>query len=75
MCAGHIPLRVAGAQIPLLPINHIQAHALSARLECAVEYPFLSLVISGGHTALMLAEVSALCVGCVCVMFGSDHYL
>ena len=37
---------------PLYGINHFQAHVLVARMEQAVEYPFLALLISGGHTAL-----------------------
>lgn len=39
--------------LPFLPINHLEAHALSARLTEGVDYPFLLLLISGGHSALI----------------------
>ena len=41
----------------LVPINHLEAHALSVRLTENVEFPYLLLLISGGHTQLV--EVSA----------------
>lgn len=41
----------------LVPVNHLEAHALSVRLTENVEFPYLLLLISGGHTQLV--EVSA----------------
>jgi N6-L-threonylcarbamoyladenine synthase len=41
---------------PLIAVNHLEAHALSARLVEAVEFPFLLLLISGGHCQLVAAE-------------------
>jgi len=41
---------------PFLAINHLEAHALSARLSFGTEFPFLLLLISGGHCQLMAAE-------------------
>jgi N6-L-threonylcarbamoyladenine synthase len=41
---------------PLIAVNHLEAHALSARLSEGVEFPFLLLLISGGHCQLMAAE-------------------
>jgi N6-L-threonylcarbamoyladenine synthase len=41
---------------PLVAVNHLEAHALSARLATGVEFPFLLLLISGGHCQLMAAE-------------------
>ena len=39
---------------PLYAINHIEAHLLSPRLEFdGIEYPFINLVISGGHCLLV----------------------
>jgi len=38
--------------LPLIPVNHIEAHVYSIELEKSVEYPYISLVASGGHTAL-----------------------
>ncbi|KAL9610692.1 MAG: hypothetical protein Q9167_004607 [Letrouitia subvulpina] len=50
-------------QVPLVAINHMQAHALTPRLAQALEsrgdqarapaFPFLSLLVSGGHTLLV----------------------
>jgi N6-L-threonylcarbamoyladenine synthase len=41
---------------PLIAVNHLEAHALSARLASGVPFPFLLLLISGGHCQLMAAE-------------------
>jgi N6-L-threonylcarbamoyladenine synthase len=41
---------------PLLAINHLEAHALSARLSGRTDFPFLLLLISGGHCQLIAAE-------------------
>ena len=35
---------------PLLAVNHLEAHALTARLTAGVAFPFLILLASGGHT-------------------------
>ena len=46
-----------GKNIPLVGVNHLEGHLLSPFLEeKAPEFPFLSLVVSGGHTSLYLAE-------------------
>lgn len=43
--------------IPLLAVNHLEGHLLSVFLESpAPEFPFLSLIVSGGHTSLYIAE-------------------
>src|SRR5882672_2027842 len=41
---------------PLIAVNHLEAHALSARLSEGTPFPFLLLLISGGHCQLMAAE-------------------
>ncbi len=41
---------------PLVGINHIEAHAMSIFLERDVEFPFVALVVSGGHTIILLME-------------------
>ncbi|HOW53288.1 MAG TPA: tRNA (adenosine(37)-N6)-threonylcarbamoyltransferase complex transferase subunit TsaD [Syntrophorhabdaceae bacterium] len=41
---------------PFVGINHIEAHAMSIFLERDVEFPFLALVVSGGHTIILLME-------------------
>lgn len=40
-------------QIPVLPVNHMEGHLYSVRLEQQVPCPFLSLVCSGGHTQIV----------------------
>ena len=41
---------------PLIGINHLEAHALTARLTHGVAFPFLLLLISGGHCQLLGVE-------------------
>ena len=41
--------------IPILGVNHIEAHVLSAKLDNPeLRFPYLSLVVSGGHTEIHL---------------------
>jgi tRNA N6-adenosine threonylcarbamoyltransferase len=40
----------------LLPINHLEGHALSARMTEDANFPYLLLLISGGHTQLISVE-------------------
>lgn len=35
------------------PVNHLEGHALTARLTDDVQFPYLLLLVSGGHTALI----------------------
>ncbi|MDA8169814.1 MAG: tRNA (adenosine(37)-N6)-threonylcarbamoyltransferase complex transferase subunit TsaD [Nitrospiraceae bacterium] len=43
--------------IPLVGVNHLEGHILSAFLEGAGPgFPFLSLIVSGGHTSLYMVE-------------------
>lgn len=37
------------SNIPFIAVNHIEAHALSVRITNDVEFPYLLLLISGGH--------------------------
>jgi N6-L-threonylcarbamoyladenine synthase len=39
--------------LPLVAVNHLEGHALSARLSEPVGYPFLLLLVSGGHCQLL----------------------
>lgn len=41
---------------PFIPIHHMEAHALTIRLTHKVEFPFLVLLISGGHCLLALVQ-------------------
>jgi N6-L-threonylcarbamoyladenine synthase len=38
---------------PLIAVNHLEGHAVSARLTAQVPYPFLLLLVSGGHCQLL----------------------
>ncbi len=41
---------------PLLAINHLEGHALTPRLLGSCPFPYLLLLISGGHTQFQLVE-------------------
>ncbi len=41
---------------PLIGLNHLEGHALTARLTDGVPFPFLLLLVSGGHCQLLIAE-------------------
>tara|TARA_Y100000816_G_scaffold287090_1_gene269242 strand:- start:5 stop:1078 length:1074 start_codon:yes stop_codon:yes gene_type:complete len=37
-------------EIPFIGVNHLEGHALSPKLHSKIEYPYLLLLISGGHS-------------------------
>jgi N6-L-threonylcarbamoyladenine synthase len=42
---------------PLVAVNHLEGHALSPRLgDRSLEFPYLLLLVSGGHCQLLLVE-------------------
>jgi N6-L-threonylcarbamoyladenine synthase len=41
---------------PLYAINHLEGHALTARLTHGLAFPYLLLLVSGGHTQLILVK-------------------
>ena len=41
---------------PYLAINHLEGHALTARLTDKIAFPYLLLLVSGGHTQLLLVK-------------------
>jgi N6-L-threonylcarbamoyladenine synthase len=41
---------------PLLAVNHLEAHALTARLTDDLPFPYLLLLVTGGHTQLLIVE-------------------
>ncbi|KAM6177632.1 tRNA N6-adenosine threonylcarbamoyltransferase, mitochondrial [Rhynchocyon petersi] len=41
---------------PFIPIHHMEAHALTIRLTNNVDFPYLVLLISGGHCLLALVQ-------------------
>ena len=42
--------------LPLVPVNHLAGHALSVRLTETVAFPYLLLLVSGGHTQLLRVD-------------------
>ncbi|MCF1505242.1 tRNA (adenosine(37)-N6)-threonylcarbamoyltransferase complex transferase subunit TsaD [Afifella sp. H1R] len=46
----------AAAGLPLLGINHLEGHALTPVLTDDVAFPYLLLLVSGGHTQLVAVE-------------------
>ena len=48
ICAVH--------RLPLLAVNHLEGHALTARLTDDVAFPYLLLLISGGHCQLLVVQ-------------------
>ncbi len=42
--------------IPFIAVNHLEGHALTPRLTDKIEFPYLLLLISGGHTQILVAE-------------------
>lgn len=42
--------------LPFVGVNHLEGHLLSVQLDRRVEFPYLALLVSGGHTSLYLAE-------------------
>ncbi|XP_022147098.1 probable tRNA N6-adenosine threonylcarbamoyltransferase, mitochondrial [Momordica charantia] len=50
--------RIAGSySLPIVGVHHMEAHALVARLvERELQFPFMALLISGGHNLLVLAQ-------------------
>jgi N6-L-threonylcarbamoyladenine synthase len=44
-------------QVPLFPVNHIEGHILSGEMHYPeLRPPYLALVVSGGHTEIVLVE-------------------
>ncbi len=41
---------------PLIAVNHLEAHALTARLTNGVQFPYLMLLVSGGHSQFVLVR-------------------
>tara|TARA_E500000331_G_scaffold347042_1_gene386704 strand:+ start:439 stop:1509 length:1071 start_codon:yes stop_codon:yes gene_type:complete len=41
---------------PFIAVNHLEGHALSPKLDTQLDYPYLLLLISGGHTQFLSVE-------------------
>ncbi|KAI0769577.1 glycoprotease [Trametes elegans] len=59
VCGNAARSLAAALNKPLVGVHHMQAHALTPLLTSAPserpEYPFLTILVSGGHTLLLLA--------------------
>ncbi len=53
MCAKGI---AAGAGLPLIGVNHLAGHALTPRLTDQLAYPYLVLLVSGGHCQFLVVR-------------------
>ena len=42
--------------VPSVGVNHLEGHVLAAQLEHRLRWPLVALVVSGGHTDLVLAR-------------------
>lgn len=43
-------------QIPLMGVNHLLGHIYAAQIEGEMKFPLLTLLVSGGHTELLLVK-------------------
>lgn len=43
-------------QKPLIAVNHLEAHALTPRLTDQVDFPYVLLLVSGGHCQLLVVQ-------------------
>ncbi len=53
MCAKGLS---AATGLPLIGVNHLAGHALTPRLTDQVPYPYLMLLVSGGHCQFLIVE-------------------
>ncbi|ANL67603.1 tRNA threonylcarbamoyladenosine biosynthesis protein Gcp [Rhizobium phaseoli] len=54
LMTGKVIAKAAGK--PLYAVNHLEGHALTARLTDGLSFPYLMLLVSGGHTQLILVR-------------------
>lgn len=53
MCAKGLAV---GAGLPLVGVNHLAGHALTPRLTDSIAYPYLMLLVSGGHCQFVIVR-------------------
>ena len=56
MCAKGLAM---GAGLPLIGVNHLAGHALTPRLTDDAAFPYLALLVSGGHCQFLLVRGAA----------------
>lgn len=45
-----------GLQLPLIEVNHMQAHVMANCIDSTPSYPHICLTVSGGHTQIVLVK-------------------
>lgn len=55
MCAKGLS---AATGLPLIGVNHLAGHALTPRLTDGLAYPYLMLLVSGGHCQFLVAHAA-----------------
>jgi N6-L-threonylcarbamoyladenine synthase len=55
MCARGL---AAGSGLPLIGVNHLAGHALTPRLTDGLTFPYLMLLISGGHCQFLIVRAA-----------------
>lgn len=53
MCAKGLSV---GANLPLIGVNHLAGHALTPRLTDSLQFPYLMLLVSGGHCQFLIVK-------------------
>jgi len=53
MCAKGLS---AGSGLPLIGVNHLAGHALTPRLTDQLDFPYLMLLVSGGHCQFLIVR-------------------
>jgi len=53
MCAKGL---AAGTGLPLIAVNHLAGHALTPRLTDGIPFPYLMLLVSGGHCQFLRVD-------------------
>lgn len=53
MCAKGLAI---GTGLPLIGVNHLAGHALTPRLTDQIAYPYLMLLVSGGHCQFLIVH-------------------
>jgi N6-L-threonylcarbamoyladenine synthase len=53
MCAKGL---AAGTGLPLIGVNHLAGHALTPRLTDGLVFPYLMLIVSGGHCQFLIVR-------------------
>lgn len=46
----------AAHNLPFIGVNHMEGHAITPRLTDNIEFPYLLLLVSGGHTQILVCE-------------------